>query len=77
MCDSDQLTVDQLTSTTNQLRALNHMVELLHTHTHTHQVHTLTHIRLCYVMLYFMFYVYNPYRGNSSPSSISEAEPDG
>ncbi|XP_056274700.1 centriolin-like isoform X2 [Pseudoliparis swirei] len=26
MCDSDQLTVDQLTSTTNQLRALNHMI---------------------------------------------------
>ncbi|XP_070820717.1 centriolin [Chaetodon trifascialis] len=33
MCDSDQLTVEQLKSTSEQLRALNHTVELLHTHT--------------------------------------------
>ncbi|XP_076588065.1 uncharacterized protein cntrl isoform X2 [Chaetodon auriga] len=33
MCDSDQLTVEQLKSTAEQLRALNHTVELLHTHT--------------------------------------------
>lgn len=40
MCDPDQLTAE-LRSTTEQLRALNHMVALLHTD--TEQVHTHTH----------------------------------
>lgn len=31
MCDSDQLTADQLIAASEQLRALNHTVELLHT----------------------------------------------
>lgn len=42
MCESDQLTAKQLWSATEQLRGLNHKMELMlrdseqvHTHTHT------------------------------------------
>lgn len=48
MCDSDQLTSEQLKSTVEQLRALNHTVELLHT-----QVHT----EFGCIIFYFLLYI--------------------
>ncbi|XP_026198209.1 centriolin isoform X2 [Anabas testudineus] len=43
MCDSDQLTSEQLKSTVEQLRALNHTVELLHTQKSVDELDGISH----------------------------------